>query len=485
MRTLRRKKKQVSQDSPQNPQTQVAENRMELNPAIVSAGQSNSQGVINSPTTEPEPEPTVQETTPASAAPVRSYAVSGEARGGVYEQPGPANTHGGTPQAQVTAPTSPEVLPVQGEPIQAKAVQEVNPAKSYLDKSAQERFRAAAQGNDYIAQILLENQERIEEAEAEDKAETELDRKRAAWTGAGELAAGLVHLFGVGQLGATHQKYHSYSRDWQERAERNAKERRSRIDNLKARQDSIKLQRQQLLERRLSEMRAEALQAQYREEQAEERQAEREANAQWRADQLEQNDKQLEANIEHQKNTLAETTRHNKAMEDNSRDKAKVEAGIKLARYGLKEDERGEVVIDNDSIITKSAASGGKATGRGKNKLYYTDDDGDLAPVYMTATEYKAVLDRVYALYFGDKEFRRAYMTAPDDSSRRSVLWSYAIQTPEIRAQLRLYENEGYKPTDEPTTVASTSAEDAATAAGIQPRDSTEEVGMEVYDKYK
>lgn len=484
MGALRRKKKQVSQDSLQNSQTQVAENRMELNPAIVSAAKNDSHEVINAPTTEPVPEPTAQEVTPASAAPVRSYAVSGEARGSVYAQPGPANTQGGTPQAQVTAPTSPEVLP-QGEPIQAKAVQEVNPAKSYLDKSAQERFRAAAQGNDYIAQILLENQERIEEAEAEDKAEAELDHKRAAWTGAGELAAGLVNLFGVGRLGATHQKYHSYSRDWQERAERNAKERRSRIDNLKARQDSIKMQRQQLLERRLSEMRAEALQAQYREEQAEERQAEREANAQWRADQLEQNDKQLEANIEHQKNSLAETSRHNKAMEDNSRDKAKVEAGIKLARYGLKEDESGKVVIDNDSIIAKSAASGGKATGRGKNKLYYTDDDGDLAPVYMTATEYKAALDQVYALYSGDKEFRRAYMSAPDDSSRRSVLWSYAIQTPEIRAQLKMYEDESYKPTDKPTTVASTSVEDAAAAAGIQPRTSTEEVGMEVYDKYK
>lgn len=507
----KRKKKQVSQDSAQNPQAQVVENRMELNPAIVSAEKTDSHEVINAPA-EPLSDTSVsklreenaeriarqvaanEDRTPASAAPVRSYAVSGEARGSVYAQPGPANTQEGAPSAQVAAPTSPEVLP-QGEPLQPRAVQEGNPAKSYLDKSAQERFRAAAQGNDYIAQILLENQNRIEEAEAEDKAETELDQKRAAWTGAGELAAGLVNLFGVGQLGATNQTYHSYSRDWQERAERNAKERRARIDNLKARQDSIKMQRQQLLERRLSEMRAEALQAlqaQYREEQAEERQAEREANAQWRADQLEQNDKQWEANIEHQKNTLAETTRHNKAMEDNSRDKAKVEAGIKLARYGLKEDESGRVVIDNDSIITKSAASGGKATGRGKNKFYYTDDDGDLAPVYMTATEYKAVLDQVYALYSGDKEFRRDYMSAPDDSARRGVLWAYAIQTPEIRAQLKMYEDENYKPTEKTSKSESkkpsTLDEEAAAAAGLATKSmmpEEEKTGMEVYDEFK
>lgn len=508
----KRKKKQVSQDSTQNPQAQVAENRAELNPAIVSAEKNDSHEVINAP------EVTLSETsvakldkenaeriaakaaanakegTPASAVPVRTYAVSGEARGSVYAQPNPVES---SPAVQEAVPDATSATPiVQAKPIQGEAVQEGTPEKSYLEKTAQERFRAASQGKDYIAQVLLANQRRIAEAEAENEAETELEQKRAAWTGAGELAVGLVNLFGVGQLGASNQTYHSYSRDWQAQAERNARQRRSRIDNLQARQDSIRMQRQQLLERRLSELLAAERQDQYRAEQAEQRQAEQEALAQHRADELEQRGKEQESLAAYRKDSHDEAVRHNKAMEDNSRDKAKMEAGIKLARYGLKEDDNGQIVVDNDSIITKTAATGGKPTGRGKNRFYYTDDDGELAPIYMTTAEYKAILDQVYALYSGDKEFRNSYNTAPDDSARRSILWSYAIQAPEIRAQLKLYEDENYKAdeqkssetqskseTPKPSTLEEVVADAGLSTKSMMPEE--EKTGMEVYDKYK
>lgn len=493
----KRKKKQVSQDSAQNPQAQVAENREELNPAIVSAEKNDSHEVINAPVAilsetsvaKPDREnaeriaakaaANAKEGTPASAVPVRSYAVSGEARGSVYAPPNPATTVESSPAVQAAVPEASSETPVaQVEPIQGEAVQEGTPEKSYLEKTAQERFRTASQGKDYIAQVLLANQRRIAEAEAENEAETELEQKRAAWTGAGELAAGLVNLFGVGQLGASNQTYHSFSRDWQAQAERNARQRRSRIDNLQARQDSIRMQRQQLLERRLSELLAAERQDQYRAEQAEQRQAEQESLAAYRKD------------------SHNEAVRHNKAMEDNSRDKAKMEAGIKLARYGLKEDDNGQIVVDNDSIITKTAATGGKPTGRGKNRFYYTDDDGELAPIYMTTAEYKAILDQVYALYSGDKEFYTAYKTAPDDSARRSILWAYAIQAPEIRAQLKLYEDENYKAdeqkssetqskseTPKPSTLEEVAADAGLSTKSMMPEE--EKTGMEVYDKYK
>lgn len=511
----KRKKKQVLQDSTQNPQAQVAENRTELNPATVSAEKNDSHGVINAPAEVLSDTSVAQldkenaeriarqtaanakEGTPASAVPVRSYAVSGEARGSVYAPPNPATTVESSPAA-VQAAVSEEAsgTPVaQIEPIQGEAAQEGTPEKSYLEKTAQERFRAASQGKDYIAQILLANQRRIAEAEAEDAEKTELERKRAAWTGAGELAAGLVNLFGVGQLGASNQTYHSFSRDWQAQAERNARQRRSRIDNLQARQDSIRMQRQQLLERRLSELLAAERQDQYRAEQAEQRQAEQEALAKHRADELEQRGKEQESLAEYRKASHGETVRHNEAMEANARDKAKMEAGIKLARYGLKEDDNGQIVVDNDSIITKTAAAGGKPTGRGKNKFYYTDDDGDLAPVYMTTAEYKAILDQVYALYSGDKEFRKAYNPAPDDSARRSILWAYAIRTPEIRAQLRMYENEDYKPEEEKPSekpkdekTKTSTTEEVAAAAGLttsSKEPEAEKTGMEVYDEFK
>lgn len=227
------------------------------------------------------------------------------------------------------------------------------------------------------------------------------------------------------------------------------------------------MQRQQLLERRLSELRATERQDQYREEQVEQRRAEQE-----------------------------ETVRHNEAMEANARDKAKADASIKLVRYGLKEDDNGQIVVDNDSIISKTAAAGGKPTGRGKNKFYYPDADGDLAPVYMTTAEYNAILGQAYAMYSTNKDFLKAYNVAPDNAARKSILWSYAIRTPSIQAQLRMYENEAYKPSDEgkpdshPTTGDSTpTALEEAVAAGIQPKSSqmSEDYrsGMEVYDKYK
>lgn len=509
MGSIRRKKKQVSQDSSQNQQTQVAENRLELNPAIVSAEGNDSLEVINAPVEVSDTSvaklnaerdkqiasqvaSNAKRGTPASAAPVRSYAVSGEARGSVYARPGSATPVESSPAVREAAP-----IP-QAEPIQGEAVQGGTRGKSYLDQSAQERFRAASKGNDYITQILLDNQARINAAREDDKAETELERKRAAWAGAGELAAGLVNLFGVGQLGSSNQTYHSSSRDWQAQAERNARERRSRIDNLQARQDSIKMQRQQLLERRLSELRAEQRQDQYREEQAEQRQAEQEALAKYRVDALEQKGREQEALAAYRRDSLRETARHNAALEANARDKAKIEAGIKLSRYGLKEDDNGQIVVDNDSIITKTAAAGGKPTGRGKNKFYYSDDDGDLAPIYMTTAEYNAILDQVYTMYSGDKDFRKDYNVAPDDSARRSILWAYAIRTPEIRAQLRMYEDEAYKPSaakkpnSQPPTeeLTPTTLEEAANAAGLstssrKPEGEAAKTGMEVYNEFR
>lgn len=113
-----------------------------------------------------------------------------------------------------------------------------------------ERAANAAQTNKSISDLLAANysaneailaaaKNRTQEAEAENAEQTEADRRTGTYTGMAELGTSLANLLAVGGNGATSQVYRNYSQDWMQKADRNIRERRARIDNLRERQRGL------------------------------------------------------------------------------------------------------------------------------------------------------------------------------------------------------------------------------------------------------
>lgn len=76
--------------------------------------------------------------------------------------------------------------------------------------------------------------------------EVEQDRQAARWTGATELASAIANMIGVGSFNAVNQQYRTYSQDWMQKADRDAREHRNRLDNIRQRQRETELKMAQL-----------------------------------------------------------------------------------------------------------------------------------------------------------------------------------------------------------------------------------------------
>lgn len=97
-------------------------------------------------------------------------------------------------------------------------------------KAIEEGYRQQEAG---INDILLQMNADMKAAEERDLAQQKAYQKAAAWTGAGELAAGLANLIGVGAFGSAHQQYNNFSKDWMAKADEERKTRVARSDKMK------------------------------------------------------------------------------------------------------------------------------------------------------------------------------------------------------------------------------------------------------------
>lgn len=97
-----------------------------------------------------------------------------------------------------------------------------------------------------FADIALQYKADYDAALAEDAALQQQEQKRAAWVGATEALANLSNLIGVGSFDSSNQQYHSYSKDWMDKADADRKLRRNRIDNIRDRQRAMQQQLAQL-----------------------------------------------------------------------------------------------------------------------------------------------------------------------------------------------------------------------------------------------
>lgn len=317
----------------------------------------------------------------------------------------------------------------------------------YLKKSAQQHYNEQiAAGKSALSDILLANNARIKEAEQANLAQAQAEQERSIYTGAGELAAGLINLIGVGN-GASNQVYHSYSIDWQRKADQDARERRARIDNLKARRDAIEQQMQQLAMRRKE-------QADARNFQAEQAEAAREFNAA-------ENEKNREAaNTRHQQSLDAAAQNAEAARKANAAEKDR-NYRVTLARYGLTEDNRGRIV--------KAGTAGG---GKSRNTFYYRGANGGYTPVAMTDKEYNEFINQAYAVLSGREDLNKkgkpkalndfavkynSTRATSGQNAANGYVWDIATQDPELVEWLNKYRTGNAKNDNEMDTKADNS----------------------------
>lgn len=118
-----------------------------------------------------------------------------------------------------------------------KAVQQQNEAELLAAQQRQQKD---------FADIALQYKADYDAALAEDEALRQQEQKRAVWVGATEALANLSNLIGVGSFGASNQQYHSFSKDWMDKADADRRLRRNRIDNIRDRQRAMQQQLSQL-----------------------------------------------------------------------------------------------------------------------------------------------------------------------------------------------------------------------------------------------
>lgn len=97
-----------------------------------------------------------------------------------------------------------------------------------------------------FADIMLQYKRDYDAAAAEDAELRRQEDKRAVWIGATEALANITNLIGVGGFNSSNQQYHTFSKDWMDKADADRKLRRTRIDNIRDRQRAMEQQLAQL-----------------------------------------------------------------------------------------------------------------------------------------------------------------------------------------------------------------------------------------------
>lgn len=139
-----------------------------------------------------------------------------------------ATTENNAPAETPAAESAPASQPVSVDPYVAAAAQ----AAQHEQKS--------------FADYVLGLRQDLNNAQAEGDQEVKNDLAAARWTGLTELASSIANMVGVGQGNAVSQQYAPQSMNWMQKADRDMKAQRSRIDNLRQRQRETEVKMQQL-----------------------------------------------------------------------------------------------------------------------------------------------------------------------------------------------------------------------------------------------
>lgn len=258
-----------------------------------------------------------------------------------------------------------------------------------------------------IPDAILERERELRRAQEADKVATAVDRKRQIYAGVGELAAGLVNLAGTA-FGASPQAYRSYSSDWRAQAERNARERRSRINDIKARREALQAQLQRVKQQQLN----------------------------------------LFGDYDQARRQAASRL---------------MTARATLAPYGLTMTDDGQVVRDAQVVGVLAEVAKNKSvkalttkTGRAKSvaRHTYTGADGETYVTGMTDDDWSNILDAALDDILDDDNLALQYSAIKTDSARKSFIRKHLAKSPTAMALLA---DTGARKIDKQQAVAVTS----------------------------
>lgn len=290
--------------------------------------------------------------------------------------------------------------------------------------AATERFRQAqAAGVRSLADMYVNTQKQAEQEAAEVKAKEEAERKAAKWTGATNLAASLVNLFGVGAMHSANQTYKDPSQDWMRQADATRKAGKIRLDQLADRQRALDMQ--------IRNMKiGEAKQA-LDEERANARLRRKQGEA---AAQQEYKDKVAEAKI------VYESANKTAALESKA--------------------ELAEIIHSNKLGGGSSSTSGGKGS---YDPVPYRDEDGNIYEAKLPKGEYKHLENLVLANALNDEAWLEKYKEEKDKTQKQAMLLERASRDKEALAILNKYRGDivhKYKPGENIVKQAFSTAEE-------------------------
>lgn len=188
----------------------------QLNPAVVVA-----DGVkpAPAPATESEPAPAPEPTQVAESTAAQQMSLGQQML-----------------EKDRAASLKPETIPAPPAPLDTTTVDPYVAAAATAARNEQKSF------TDYVLGLRQD----LNKAQAEGDQEVKNDLAAARWTGLTELASSIANMVGVGQGNAVSQQYTPQSMNWMQKADRDMKAQRSRIDNLRQRQRETELKMNQI-----------------------------------------------------------------------------------------------------------------------------------------------------------------------------------------------------------------------------------------------
>ena len=311
-------------------------------------------------------------------------------------------------------------------------------------------------GYNSFSDIISGYRQQGEQEAAEMQQQINRDQQAARWTGATEMAASIANLIGVGAANASNQQYKTYSQDWMKKADADVRERRSRMDNLRERQRAME---QQLLQLKMGNAGQALSQAQ--------RMADQQLQNRSTLSQLRYNAsiapmQARQQAVKEAGQTQLQGVNHAASAylqergQDISAQQHRDNLNLQLAKAGMTRDGKGNFVVDKNSEIYKANKKALQDDAhKGKNKYHYSGTNGELIPIWMTTAERDGFLQRAKAeLEKRNPDFKRSYMKAMDDISKKSLIFQLAQEDEELRKELSQY-------SDEPETAGAPAAGNA------------------------
>jgi len=334
----------------------------------------------------------------------------------------------------------------------------------------------AKYNNDFAAMVQGES-DRIRQEREEAKTMIQADQKAAQWSGLTELASSVANMIGVGSFNAVSQQYKNYSQDWMQKADRDLREHRMRMDNVRARQNALKQQQLNLQIGQAGQALAreqERIKQQYNDRMAL-AEAERTAalqpmeirsKAANEAGELGLKGMQTAAGIKAQEQSTAQGWARERRMQN--------EADFEKLAKGFVPDGKGGYKYDIETASKKLGVDS-KYFGKDDTLAFpILDINGDVNMAHMSEKDMTAVLDFARGAIESDlgkdeaDQFTREFNKKDDKQYRTEVLMKWMGKSPSCETAIRLHDKSyGGKHTLKNTPAVSGQAQPPADTTGV------------------